>query len=377
VHVLRQKVLKEGQSIRRVARDLRLSRNTVTKYLDQCEPFRSSRRRERPVSEAVKPRLADLIAEWESRTTAKQRITAMRLHRRLVYEGYRAGRKLVGDYWRERRRQGAEVYVPLVHRPAEAQIDSFEAVVEVGSERRKAWEFLMRLMYSGREFAWLCERCDQLAWLDGQARAFAHLGGVARRCLYDSLAAAVRKIVAARREPTGRFLALLSHYLFEPVFARIGEGHDKGGVESRGKAINLAYLTPIPCGDSLETISQQLLAELDAVFAARHDASNELGERARTTAARSRHQLRGAQADRSTASNSNSPWWCVIIPGYAGALATAVGCTRICCANCSKPRSTIGIKASCAACCARRAFPTSRPSTNSIGQCSRECHDRS
>ena len=50
VHVLRHKVLKEGQSIRRVARELGLSRNTVAKYLDQPEPIRSSRQaRERPV----------------------------------------------------------------------------------------------------------------------------------------------------------------------------------------------------------------------------------------------------------------------------------------------------------------------------------------
>jgi hypothetical protein len=147
--------------------------------------------------EAVTPRLEELIAEWEPRTTAKQRITAMRLHRQLVSEGYRVGRTLVGDYWRERRRRRAEVYVALINRPGEAQIDFFEVVVEVEGERRKAWEFLIRLMYSGREFAWLYEGCDQLAFLDGHVRAFA-LGGVARRCVYDKLAAAVRKIVGAR-----------------------------------------------------------------------------------------------------------------------------------------------------------------------------------
>jgi hypothetical protein len=134
------------------------------------------------------------------------------------------------------------------------------------------------MMYSGREFAWLYERCDQLAFLDGHVRAFAHLQGVARRCVYDNLAAAVRKIVGARRELTGRFLALVSHYLFEPNFARIGEGHDKGGVESRGKAIRLAHLTPIPRGDSLEALSRQLLGELDAAFAARDDASRPSSE---------------------------------------------------------------------------------------------------
>jgi hypothetical protein len=61
----------------------------------------------------------------------------------------------------------------------------------------------------------------------------------------------VRKIAGARRrELTGRFLALVSHYLFDSDFARVGEGHVKGGVERRDKAIRLEHLTPIPRGDS-------------------------------------------------------------------------------------------------------------------------------
>ena len=35
---------------------------------------------------------------------------------------------------------------------------------------------LMRLMYSGRDFAWLYPRQDQTCFLDGHVRAFAHLG---------------------------------------------------------------------------------------------------------------------------------------------------------------------------------------------------------
>ncbi len=274
VHVIRHKVLIEGQSSRRVAREMGLSRVTVKKYLEQPEPGpRRYKPRARPIWEQVRPRLEELLAEWEPRTTAKQRLTGVRLHRALREEGYQVGLTMIHEYLRERRRQRAEVYVPLVHRPGEAQIDFFEVVVEVGGERRKAWKFLLRLMYSGREFAWLYERCDQLAFLDGHVRAFAHLGAVARRCVYDNLGLAVRKIVGAQRELTGRFLALVSHYLFEPDFARIGEGHDKGGVESRGKAIRLAHLTPIPRGESLEAISRQLLADLDAAFKVRRDVS--------------------------------------------------------------------------------------------------------
>jgi transposase len=104
----------------------------------------------------------------------------------------------------------------------------------------------MRLMYSGKDFVWLYERCDQLLLLDAHVRAFSYLGGVPRRIVYDNLTAAVKKIIGTERELTERFTALVSHYLFEPCFVRPREGHDKGGVEARGKGIRLAHLTRSP-----------------------------------------------------------------------------------------------------------------------------------
>ena len=154
--------------------------------------------------------------------------------------------------------------MPLVHRPGdEAQVDFFEVTVELGGERRKAWKFLMRLMYSGRDFVRLYDRQDQLAFLDGHVRAFAHFGGVPARIVYDNLAAAVRRVQFPRRRLTERFEALVSHYLYEPCFARPGEGHDKGGVEGRGRGVRLQHLTPIPRGDSLAELSDWLQGEVD------------------------------------------------------------------------------------------------------------------
>src|SRR5438093_13227952 len=75
--------------------------------------------------------------------------------------------------------------------------------------RRKAWLFLLRLMYSGRDFGWIYERQDQVSFLDGHVRAFAHLGGVPARLAYDNLRAAVRRIlVGVDRALTDRFTAL-------------------------------------------------------------------------------------------------------------------------------------------------------------------------
>ncbi len=61
----------------------------------------------------------------------------------------------------EWKRQRREVFVPLTYRPGDlGDVDFFEVLVDVAGERRKAWLFLLRLMYSGRDFGWIYERQD-------------------------------------------------------------------------------------------------------------------------------------------------------------------------------------------------------------------------
>ncbi len=271
VHVIRHKVLVEGRSRRSVARELGVSRNTVRKYLRVSEPRRVEREpRARPVLEQVAPRLEALMEQWASRTTRKQRVTGSRLHRQLIEEGYEAGLTTVRGWLREWRRERAEVYIPLIHRPGEeAQVDFFEVTVDESGFRRTAWKFLMRLPFSERDFVWIYDRCDQLAFLDGHVRAFAYFGGIPARIVYDNLSAAVKRRVGVYRELTERFRALASHYLFEPCFTRRGKGHDKGSVEARGKGVRLQHLTPIPRGESLGSISEAVLAEVERLWAHR------------------------------------------------------------------------------------------------------------
>lgn len=280
VHVVRHKVLIEKLSQRQVATDLGLSRNTVSKYLSQPEPLRQVvNPRSAPLRLKAAARIEELLSEWRDRTTAKQRITGSRLHRQLREEGIQVGKTTVYEILRQKRIQQAEVFIPLFYQPADcAQVDFFEVVVEINSIQRKAWKFLLRLMYSGYDFTWLYEACDQLSFLDAHVRAFSFLGGVPHRLVYDNLSAAVRLkagLHARERKLTQRFSALSSHYLFEPCFARPGEGHDKGGVESRGRSVRLQHLTPIPVGNSLSQIATRL--QLDLISQAQ-TASNAEGE---------------------------------------------------------------------------------------------------
>jgi transposase len=278
VHVVRHKVLVEGRTQRAVARELGLSRVTVKKYLTQAapRPYDATSRR-RPVWEQVGPRIEALLTASKDWTAGKQQLTATRLHELLVDEGHQVGASLVKAAVAEWKRQRREVFVPLTYRPGDlAEVDFFEVLLDIDGTRRKAWLFLMRLMYSGRDFAWIYERQDQVSFLDGHVRAFAHFGGVPARLAYDNLkAAVVRILVGGARTLTPRFAALASHYLFEPCFCRPGEGHDKGGVESRGKAVRRQALTPIPRAPTLEAINEALLARMDARLATGRDGAGE------------------------------------------------------------------------------------------------------
>lgn len=262
VEFIRERVLKEGWSIRKTARELGVCRNTVRKYTrGESEPKRKEPDpRPRPVRDVIEPVIEEILREWGPRTTPKQRVTGTRLHRELVARGHQVGVTAVRDVLRERKRRAMEAFVPLVHRAGdEAQIDFFEVTVDVGGERRKAWKFVMRLMYSKRDFAWIYDRQDQIAFLDAHVRAFEFFGAVPRRLVYDNLKLAVTKVQFPKRDLTARFRALVSHFQFEPCFARPGEGHDKGGVESRGKTIRLQHLTPIPQADSFQEINEALI----------------------------------------------------------------------------------------------------------------------
>jgi transposase len=278
VHVIRHKVLVEGRSQRRVAKELGISRLTVRKYLEKAVPIRTETAlRPRPVWEAVGPRLEALLGESGQWTGGKQRLTATRLHQLLVAEGHKVGVTLVKEAVAEWKRQRREVFVPLTYRPGDlAEVDFFEVLIDLEGTRRKAWLFLLRLMYSGRDFAWIYERQDQISFLDGHVRAFAHMGGVPARLAYDNLRSAVTRIlVGGERALTARFAALASHYLFEPCFCRPGQGHDKGGVEARGKALRRQVLVPIPSGPTLSAINHALVASLDARLDMGRDAAGQ------------------------------------------------------------------------------------------------------
>lgn len=274
VTAIRHAVLGCGHSRRWAARTFNVARATVDRYLrDDVTPgTRKTAPRDAPKREEAATALAALVDEVA--VAKKQQLTARRAWELLRERGVDVGYTVVKELMAERRRANAEVFVPLVYKPGDlAEVDFFEVTVEVAGVFVTAFLFVMRFMASSRDFCWLYPRQDQTCFLDGHARAFAHIEGVPLRIAYDNLKAAVRKhLVGGERELTARFAALSSHYAFEPCFCRPYEGHDKGGVEARGKNIRLQSLVPIPSGATLDEVSAKVLADVDRRFWQKTDA---------------------------------------------------------------------------------------------------------
>lgn len=160
---------------------------------------------------------------------------------------------------REHEQLAREVFVPLTHRPGEAQVDFGEALARTGGTQRKVKFFVLSLPYCGVMFVMAFEReCTESFW-EGHVRSFERLGGVPRRITYDNSKIAVSKILGAHeRKLTRAFLQLKSHYLFDHHFCRVRCANEKGVVEGAVKYARQNFMVPVPEARDLEELNQQL-----------------------------------------------------------------------------------------------------------------------
>ena len=127
----------------------------------------------------------------------------------------------------------ARAFVPLQFAPGEAhQFDWSEERLLIGGVWRKILVAHLKLCYS-RAFvvqAYPTQSHEML--FDAHARAFAALGGIPKRGIYDNMKTAVDKVKKGKvRVVNTRFAAMASHYLFDPDFCNVASGWEKGVVE--------------------------------------------------------------------------------------------------------------------------------------------------
>jgi transposase len=127
---IRREHFVQGKSIKEIARDLRLSRNTVRKVLRSEETSFSYERQVQP-----RPKLGrwkedlDRLLAANAEAPARERLTLIRLFEELRARGYEGGydavRRYAGAWAKSNATATASAFVPLTFAPGEAyQFDS-------------------------------------------------------------------------------------------------------------------------------------------------------------------------------------------------------------------------------------------------------------
>jgi transposase len=258
---IRRRVLTRELSKRGACREYQIEWRTLQRILKHEEPagYQLKEPRQKRKLERFLPIIHEMLGQ-DQRAPKKQRHTAQRIFDRLrVEHQYDGGLTIVKDAVRAWKQGQAEVFVPLAHRPGEAQVDFGEAQVSLRGEQVKVAMFVMTLPYSDAIFCQVFPHECTETFQEGHKRAFRFLEGVPRRISYDNSKIAVAKITGGRgREVTREFMRLASHYLFEHHFCLVRRPNEKGHVENLLGYARRNYLVPVPAIDSLEGLNIEL-----------------------------------------------------------------------------------------------------------------------
>jgi transposase len=226
----------QGQSQRHIARELGLSRRTVARVLAAVSQERAQGNV--PPELRPSPPRACPIDTYETKLREllqrHPQLTARRCWEELRDQGFAGSYKQVWRRVRALRPQPPRAPVERFETDPGQQAQSDYSVHDLDfSEegRRRVYLFSYLLGFSRRAYLRWVESMDFETTVREHIRAFTHLGGVARSCLYDN-----QKVVVLRwqdGEPlyNPRFLAFATHYGFRPVACRPRTPRTKGKVE--------------------------------------------------------------------------------------------------------------------------------------------------
>jgi transposase len=265
---VRLAAFRDMKPIKQIAKDLRLSRNTVRKILREDLTEIRYVRKNQP-----RPALAEFIEPLDRRLSEdknlprKRRRNAVKLYEEIMQEGYAGSYDNVQRYVRAWRRQqevlSTQAYVPLVFEPGEAfQFDWSHEDVELGGLPATVKVAHIRLCYSRMNLIIAYPRETQEMVFDAHIQAFQFFGGSCRRGIYDNMKTAVKAIlVGKQRDFNTRFIQLCSHYLYDPVACTPAAGWEKGQVERQVGVARGKFFVPRPRCKDLAELNERLRSQ--------------------------------------------------------------------------------------------------------------------
>jgi transposase len=238
IHVLHR----QGKSIRAIAKELSISRNTVSQYLRDktktpsypTRPVRPSKLD--PFKIYIGQRIEAAKPDW---------IPATVLFRELQLRGYQGQEGLVRIYIRQFKAKIDEPVIRFETLPGQ-QLQVDFTTISRGRDKLKA--FVATLGYSRASYVRFSACEKQEDWLNGIQEALHYFGGVPQQILFDNA-----KCIMIERDAFGEgqhrwnasLLNLARDYGFKPRACRPYRAQTKGKVERFNGYLKQSFITPL------------------------------------------------------------------------------------------------------------------------------------
>lgn len=244
---------RQGKSIKAIARELGISKNTVKKHLKQEGKPVYSKRPKRPskldpFKTYLKQRIASAEPDW---------IPASVLFDEVVKQGYQGKIRILRTYVSQFKPQKPIEPVVRFETPAGKQMQVDFTIIRRGKNPLKA--LVATLGYSRASYVHFFDHERTQAWIDGIIGAFEFFGGVPNELLFDNA-----KSIMIERDAYGegehrwntQLLNLAETYGFKPKVCRPYRAKTKGKVERFNHYLKNSFIIPLKA--SLKTSGLQL-----------------------------------------------------------------------------------------------------------------------
>lgn len=237
-------LLRQGMSIRAIARHLSCSRQTVRRYIRMERPVSSARYSNR----APRPCKLDPFKAYILERVQAARphwIPASVLLQEIRERGYTGGYSMLTAFLLPMKQQPADPVVRFETPPGEQMQVDF-TIIRQG--RRPLLAFVATLGWSRATYVRFYARQDTPAWCDGIEHALAFFGGTPRHLLFDNA-----KAIILERDVYGdghhrwnpMLLALAEQYGFVPRVCRPYRAKTKGKVERFNRYLKESFVVPL------------------------------------------------------------------------------------------------------------------------------------
>jgi len=264
------------KSYRRVARELKISRNTVKKYVLKVKDVQDGladeilpKNREiiqplRVFSEPVRKKIYEHL-ESNLKRPKKQRITAKRIWELLIEDGHKISYSSVKNEVARWKRINAPREVFILQEPRvgqRAEFDWGEVTLSIGGTWQKLYLAVFVLPFSLYRFARLYHRSTHLEVVQAHIDFFHEICSVPEAIFYDRMATVYD---SRKGQFNDKFLELSIHFGFHPCVCNPASPNEKGTDEESVGYVRRATFSERSRFESLEEATDWLKMRLGEI----------------------------------------------------------------------------------------------------------------